>query len=456
MEGNGDRMHDPALQTPARPRANPAPHVVIIGGGFGGMSAARALKRAPVRVTLIDRRNHHLFQPLLYQVALAALNPSDIASPIRRILRRQKNAEVLLGEVSAIDLERQIVRLGDLVDDSADIHYDYLIVAAGATHSYFGHDDWAPFAPGLKTVEDALEIRRRILLAFEAAELETDPDRRRAWMTFVVVGGGPTGVELAGTLSNVARFTLAKDFRHIDPRHTRVLLLEGSPRVLSPFPEALSAKAKTQLEQLGVEVHAGKHVTDIDPNGVQVGDERITARTVLWAAGVTASPLAKSLGVPLDRAGRVFVEPDLSVPGHPEVFVVGDLANLSQDGKPVPGLAPAALQEGRHAAGNILRVVKGTPSKPFHYTDKGQLATIGRGAGVADVGRFQFSGWIAWLFWSFVHIFFLIGFRNRMLVLMQWSWAYFTYDRGARLITGPITRSPEASDAEVRGRHPRG
>lgn len=456
MGGNGDREQTTAQLAPSRPRAGEKPHVVIIGGGFGGISAARALRRARVRVTLVDRRNHHLFQPLLYQVALAALNPSDIASPIRRILRRQKNADVLLGEARSVDLERQVVLLDDLIGSSAELEYDYLIIAAGATHSYFGHDDWAPFAPGLKTVEDALEIRRRILLAFEAAELESDPSRRRSWMTFVVVGGGPTGVELAGTLSNVARFTLAKDFRHIDPRHTRVLLLEGSPRVLSPFPEELSAKAKTQLEQLGVEVHLGKHVSAIDPEGVRVGDERIAAKTVLWAAGVTASPLARSLGVPLDRAGRVLVAPDLSVPGHPEAFVVGDLANLEQDGRPVPGLAPAALQGGRHAAGNILRAIEGVPPEPFHYRDKGQLATIGRGAGVADVGRFRFSGWAAWMFWSVVHIFFLIGFRNRVLVLMQWSWAYFTYDRGARLITGPITRTPEADDAKVRGRHPQG
>ena len=405
---------------------------MILGGGFGGLYAARALRHAPVRVTLIDRRNHHLFQPLLYQVATAALNPSDIAHPIRRILRRQRNASVVLAEARAIDAAGRRVILAD-----GEVSYDFLVVATGATHSYFGHDDWAASAPGLKTLEDALEIRRRVLLAFEAAERETDPVRRSALLTFVVVGGGPTGVELAGALGEIARHVLASDFRRIDPRDARVILLEAGPRILPAFTPDLSEKAVRQIARLGVEVRTGAAVTGIDRDGVALGDRRIEARTVLWAAGVAASPLARSLGAPLDGAGRVLVNPDLTVPGAASVFVIGDLAALVRDGRPVPGVAPAAIQEGRHAAANILRSLRGRPLEPFRYHDKGSLATIGRAAGVADFGRIRLSGFPAWLAWLVVHIFFLIGFRNRFLVLFEWAWVYFTYDRGARLITGP-------------------
>jgi NADH dehydrogenase len=407
------------------------PRVVIIGAGFGGLNAARALKKAPVRLIVIDRQNHHLFQPLLYQVATAALNPSDIASPIRRILRNQQNTEVLLAEATAIDLARKRVVLA-----VGEVPYDHLIVATGVTHSYFGHNDWEPFAPGLKSIEDALEIRRRVLYAFEAAEREADPARRRAWLTFVIVGAGPTGVELAGALSEIARHTLARDFRHINPAEAQVILLEGTARVLPVYTEDLSEAARRQLVHLGVEVHTGKMVTAIDPEGVNLGPDRIEARTVLWAAGVAASPLARSLGVPLDRAGRVQVEPDLSLPGHPEVVVIGDLASLTQDGRPIPGVAPAAIQQGNHAARNIVRSLRGQPRQPFRYLDKGSLATIGRAAAVADLNLIKLSGWIAWLAWLFIHIFFLIGFRNRFIVLFQWAWSYVTYDRGARLITG--------------------
>jgi NADH dehydrogenase len=422
--------------------AKEPPKVVIIGGGFGGLNAARALRRAPVQVVVIDRQNHHLFQPLLYQVATAALNPSDIASPIRRILRGQKNAEVLLAAAEAIDLERRTVVL-----EEGMVPYDFLIVATGATHSYFGRDEWCQFAPGLKSIEDALEIRRRVLFAFEAAEREADLALRHAWLTFVIVGGGPTGVELAGAVSEIARHALAKDFRKIDPTQARVLLLEGSPRILPTFVESLSARAKSQLESLGVEVHTGQIVTAIDAEGVCIGEERIEARTVLWAAGVAASPLARSLQVPLDRAGRVRVEPDLTVPGHPETFVIGDLASVEQDGKLVPGVAPAAIQEGKHAAQNIVRTLEGEPHLPFHYHDKGSLATIGRAAGIADLGRIKLSGWIAWAAWLFIHIFFLIGFRNRLVVMFSWAWSYFTYDRGARLITGQPHRRDEVPGA---------
>jgi NADH:ubiquinone reductase (H+-translocating) len=413
------------------------PQVVILGAGFGGLSAARALRRAPARIKVIDRSNHHLFQPLLYQVATAALNPSDIATPIRRILRHQKNVEVLLADATAIDVEGRRVVLAD-----GEVPYDYLIVATGASHSYFGHDEWERYAPGLKSLQDALEIRRRILSAFEVAEREPDEGRKRAWMTFVIVGAGPTGVELAGTLTEVARKTLARDFRHIDPKQARVLLLEGGPRVLPAYTEDLSEKAREQLVALGVEVRTGKQVTGIDAEGVCVGPERIEAKTVIWAAGVAASPLARSLGVPLDRAGRVLVGPDLTIPGHGEVYVIGDLAHVEQDGKPVPGVAPAALQEGKHAARSILDVLEGRPRPPFRYWDKGMLATIGRAAGVAHIGVMKLSGFLAWMMWLFVHIFFLIGFRNRLLVMIQWAWSYVTYDRGARLITaraeGPI------------------
>lgn len=420
------------------------PRVVIVGGGFGGLNAARALRKAQVRVTVVDRQNHHLFQPLLYQVATAALNPSDIASPIRRIFRRQANVEVLLGEVTGFDLDARTVVLAD-----GALPYEFLIVAAGATHSYFGHDDWARFAPGLKSIDDALAIRRRVLYAFEAAEREADPDRRRAWLTFVVIGGGPTGVELAGALIEIARHALAKDFRRIDPAEARVVLIEGTPRVLPTYVPELSDKARAQLERLGVEVRTEALATSIDAEGVGLGDDRIGARTVLWAAGVAASPLGRALGVPLDRAGRVRVNPDLTIPDRDEVYVIGDLAGLEQDGRPVPGVAPAAMQEATHAARNILRTLGGQPREPFRYRDKGSLATIGRAAGVADFGRIKLSGVIAWMAWLFIHLVFLIGFRNRVLVMVSWAWSYFTYDRGARLITGPLPRREAAAPPET-------
>ncbi|WP_234023763.1 NAD(P)/FAD-dependent oxidoreductase [Sorangium cellulosum] len=411
-------------------------HVVIIGAGFGGLYAAKALRRAPVRVTVIDRRNHHTFQPLLYQVATAGLNASDIAAPIRRVLRRQKNTSVILAEVKAIDPIHKRV-----IFDDGEIGYDMLIVAAGASHSYFGHEEWAAVAPGLKTVDDALEIRRRILLAFEAAEREPDPARRRAWLTFVIVGAGPTGVELAGALSELARHTLRREFRHIDPSEARILLLEGAGQVLPTYVPELGEKAREQLIGLGVDVRTDSLVTRIDSEGVSVGDQRIDAKTVLWGAGVAASPIARSLGVPLDRAGRVLVEPDLTVPGHEDIYVIGDLASLKQaDGKPVPGVAPAAIQEGRHAARNIARTLEGLPRLPFRYRDKGSLATIGRAAGVGDFGRVKLSGFMAWLAWLVIHVVFLIGFRSRVLVLFSWALSYLTYERGARLITGETPR----------------
>ncbi len=417
--------------------------IVIIGGGFGGLYAAKALRRAPVRITLVDRRNYHLFQPLLYQVATAALNPSDIAAPIRSVLRKQENISVILGDAMSIDLDRKLIQLAD-----GQLAYDILIIATGATHSYFGHAEWEENAPGLKTIEDALEIRRRVLLAFEAAERESDPDRQRAWLNFVVIGGGPTGVELAGALSEIARQTMLRDFRRINPSSARVILIEGMDRLLPPYPPDLSAKAATQLQALGVEVMTKTTVTRVTDHDVVAGETIIPTRTVLWAAGVQASPLARSLGAPLDRAGRVLVAPDLSVPGHPEVFVIGDLAAVMQsDGKLVPGVAPAAIQEGTHTAKNIVRMLGGQPALPFRYRDKGSLATIGRAAGVADFGRIRLSGFIAWAAWLGVHIFFLIGFRNRLLVILQWAWAYVTFQRGARLITGKDPRSVGVSPA---------
>ena len=410
--------------------------VVIVGGGFGGLYAARALRGKNVQVTLVDRRNHHLFQPLLYQVATAALSPGDIAHPIRAILRKQENARVLLAEAVSVDLPARRLVLKD-----GSIPYDYLILAAGARHAYFGHDEWEENAPGLKSLEDALEIRRRILLAFEKAEREPDEQHGRALLTFVIVGAGPTGVELAGAIAEIARHVMVSDFRAINPRDARVILVEAGARVLPTFPEKLSDAAEDSLKRLGVEVLKNRRVTSIEPARVVLGTEMIEAETVLWAAGVTASPLAQSLGVPLDCAGRVCVEPDLTVPGHPEVMVIGDLALFThQSGGPLPGVCPVAIQQGRHVARNILRAIDGRPSESFHYWDKGNLATIGRAQAVADLGRLRLSGILAWLAWLFVHVFFLIGFRNRFVVIFEWAWAYMTYQRGARLITGDIEK----------------
>ena len=402
-------------------------HIVILGCGFGGLWAAQGLKHAAADLTVVDANNYHLFTLLLYQVATAGLSAPDIAAPIRHILASQRNTTVLLGRVDAIDVARRVVRL----EDASELPYDQLVVATGATHSYFGHDEWAPFAPGLKTLDDALEIRSRILLAFERAEREADPARRAAWLTFVVIGAGATGVELAGTLAEIARQTLHGEFRRFDPRNARVVLVEGSDRVLPPYPPALSEKARLQLERLGVTVWVGKRVTGVDPGGVAIGGERLDAKTVLWAAGVASSPLGASLGVPLDRAGRVKVEPDLSIPGHPEVFVVGDLAAV--DG--VPAIAPGAKQMGAHAARNILERLAGRPTRPFRYRDYGQLATIGRKAAVADFGWLRLSGFPAWFVWLWAHIYFLINFRNRIVVMIDWAWSYWTFQRYSRIVT---------------------
>ena len=407
------------------------PHVLILGGGFGGLWATRALASAPVRITLVDRTNHHLFQPLLYQVATAGLSAPDIAAPLRHILRRQANVTVRMDEAVAIDLEARRVTLA-----AGTLDYDYLLVATGATHAYFGKDQWAEHAPGLKTLDDALAIRARVLSAFEAAEREDDPARRAALMNFVVIGGGPTGVELAGTLAEIARHTLPREFRRADVRGARVHLVEAGPRVLASMPPELSEKTRLQLQKLGVEVHTGAPVTQIDAEGVSLGEERIASRTVLWAAGVAASPLGRQLGVAIDRAGRVPVAPDLSLPDHPEVFVIGDLASVVQDGKLVPGIAPAAKQMGAHAAGVVCDRLRGAAGKAFRYRDYGNLATIGRMAAVVDFGRLRFSGLLAWWFWLVAHLFFLIGFRNRIIVLVNWGWSYWTYQRHARIIVG--------------------
>ena len=412
------------------------PRVVIIGGGFGGLSAARRLRGAAVEITILDRRNHHVFQPLLYQVAMAVLSPGDIASPIRWILRHQGNVEVLLGEVDRVDTDRKVVHLAD----GAEFGYDYLIVAAGATHAYFGHDEWLPYAPGLKTIEDALEMRRRVLIAFERAEREADPARRQALLTFVIVGGGPTGVELAGALAEIARHSLAKDFRHFDPGLSKIILIEGGPDVLPAFPAPLRDAARRDLQRLGVEVRTGTLVTRIGPGFVEAAASRIVAETILWAAGVAASPLGAALGVALDRVGRVLVQPDLTIPGHPDVFVVGDLASLAGPaGRPLPGVAQVAMQMGAHASHNILRAAEGQPLRAFKYRNLGDMATIGRAAAVADLPMIQLKGWIGWLAWLFVHIFNLIGFRNRIVVMVQWAWSYFSYQRAIRLITGSDT-----------------
>ncbi|HET7024327.1 MAG TPA: NAD(P)/FAD-dependent oxidoreductase [Gemmatimonadales bacterium] len=415
------------------------PKVVILGGGFAGLYAAKALRNAPVHVTLVDRRNHHLFQPMLYQVATAALSPSDIASPIRSILRRQKNVDVLLGAASRIDPTAKTV---EFVDGSS-IQYDYCLVATGARHSYFGNDQWEGSAPGLKNLEDALAIRRRILLAFEAAEREHDLVRRQQLLTFVVIGGGPTGVEMAGAIAEIRRYALRRDFRHIDPRDASVLLLEGGPRLLTSYPPAQSDWAKQALRQLGVDVRTDTLVTSVDPDAVQAAGWNIPTRTVVWAAGNTASPLTRSLGAPLDRQGRVLVTPECTVPGHPDLFVLGDAAAFEHQGDAIlPGICPVAIQMGGYAARAITRDLAGRSRTPFHYLDKGQLAVIGRGRAVADIRRFGFHGFSAWLTWIFVHIFFLIGFRNRVLVMLQWAWSYFTYGLGARLIYGEASARP--------------
>jgi len=421
-----------------------AKRIVVIGGGFGGLWAVRQLARAPVEITLIDRSNHHLFQPLLYQVATAGLAAPSIAAPLRYILRKQRNVTVLMGEVSRIDAGARRVHL-----DGRSIDYDYLLVASGATHAYFGHDEWERFAPGLKNLDDAFVIRRRILEAFERAESTTDSAERDACLTFAVIGGGPTGVELAGTLAEIARHTLANEFRHIDSRKARVLLVEAGPRVLAAFAAELSEKARAQLVRLGVEVRTGAPVTEIGENFMVFGGQRVAAQTILWAAGVAASSLGRQLGTEVDRAGRVRVQADLSVAAYPEIFVAGDLASLQQDGKPVPGVAPAAKQMGAWAARNVLARIAGRPTKPFQYKDWGALATIGRHSAVAQLPSLRFSGIFAWWFWLLLHIYFLIGFRSRLIVLINWAWAYFTYARAARIILGNNQQDEHGSKEKV-------
>ncbi len=417
--------------------------VVIIGGGFGGLYAARRLSRGPVQVTVVDRQNYHLFQPLLYQVATAGLSPGDIATPIRSLLAKQSNVEVRMAEVAGIELSGKKVKL----TDGEVLDYDFLVLATGVSHTYFGHDEWERFAPGLKTLDDALEMRRRVLTAFEEAEKEDDEKARERFLTFVVVGAGPTGVELAGAIAELSRFTVARDYRRFDPKKSRVLLIEAGPRVLAAFDEKLSNKALASLHRLGVEVRLNTKVTNVDPHGVSLDGERIEAATVLWGAGVQASPLSRTLGVELDRSGRVKVQSDLTIPGHPSAYVVGDLASFTQaDGSLVPGLAPAAIQQGEHAADNILSAALGAPTEAFKYLDKGMMATVGRASGIAQSGPLRLSGFLGWLAWLFIHIVYLIGFRNRVLVMFQWAWAWFTFGRSARLITGTSTaarREPE-------------
>ncbi|HXM10272.1 MAG TPA: NAD(P)/FAD-dependent oxidoreductase [Terriglobales bacterium] len=409
-----------------------SPTVVIVGAGFGGLAAAQRIVRLPVQVIVVDKKNHHTFQPLLYQVATAGLSPGEIAAPIRSILRARGNVEVLLEEVLDFDLNQKKVITKEQVLD-----YDFLILASGAAHAYFGHEEWEPFAPGLKTIEDALEIRRRVLLAFELAERQAAEGHHFHPLQFVVIGGGPTGVELAGTLAEIARHAMNHEFRNIDPRQSRILLIEGGPRVLPAYSEKLSRKAQDQLRHLGVEVRTSSMVTRVEPGAVWIGGEKIPSPVVLWAAGVAASPLGQKLGAPLDRAGRVLVQPDLSIPGHAEVFVIGDLAALQDEhGKMLPGVAPVAIQQGNWVGETIARDLENQPRRNFRYYDKGSLATIGRAAAVAQFGKFEMSGYFAWLAWLFIHILFLIGFRNRLLVMIQWAWSYFTYERGARLITG--------------------
>lgn len=424
----------------------PVPRVIIVGAGFGGLDAARELDAAPVRLTVIDRNNHHLFQPLLYQVATAELSPADISAPIRSVLRHQHNTEVLLAEVTGVDTERHRVLMGNRF-----CTYDYLVLALGAGHSYFGHDDWARFAPGLKTTSDATLIRRKILMAFEAAEVEPDAERRRALLTFVIVGGGPTGVELAGAIADLAHQALVRDFRHINPASARVVLVEAMDRILPAFPERLARKAHCELQRLGVRVRTHAPVEQVDANGVTIAGERLEAKTVIWAAGVKASPAGRWVGAQTDKSGRAVVGEDLTVPGHPEIFVIGDTASATQDGKPLPGVAPVAMQEGRFVAQVIRSRVAGKAAPAaFHYFDKGYLATVGRGYAVGYIGRFQFSGLLAWLVWALVHITYLIGFRNRVLVMMQWAWHYLTFQRGARLI--PPDEQSKQLEAAMMGR----
>lgn len=406
------------------------PRVVIVGAGFGGLEAAKALGRVPVQVTVIDRTNHYLFQPMLYQVATAGLSPENISAPIRGILRKQHNTEVLMDEVIGVDVQGQRVLMSDLA-----IRYDHLIVATGASSNYFGHDEWQPLAPSLKSLHDAIALRRTILRAFEVAEKEPDSQKRQALLTFVLVGGGPTGVELAGAIAEMARRGLARDFRRSNPASARVVLVEGEPRIIPTFPASLTRKARQKLQQLGVEVRTGVYVTDVSPNGVKIGDEYIAAKNIVWTAGVKASPVGEWLGAEVDHNGRVKVLPDLTVPGHPNIFVIGDTAHAMQNGKPLPGLSPVAMQEGRYVAKVIAdRVAGKAHMRPFHYVDKGNLAVVGRSFAVADIGPIHFAGFLAWLTWIAVHIFYLIGFRNRLLVLIQYAWAYFTFQAGARII----------------------
>lgn len=422
------------------------PHVVVIGGGFAGINAAKALAGAQVRVTVVDRKNHHTFQPLLYQVALAVLSPAEIASPIRTVMKRANNVQVLLGEVTGFDLQKRVVRMGTI-----ELGYDYLIIGAGATHAYFGHPEWEKTAPGLKTIEDAIEIRRRVLLAFETAERDAITRGVHPSLNFVVIGAGPTGVELAGAIADISKRYMERDFRAIDPKQASIILLEGGPRVLPTYPEDLSASAEKQLTDLGVEVRTNAMVTNVQPGCVTVGKEKLPATVILWGAGVSASPLGKMLGVPTDRAGRVLVNPDLSVPGHPEVLVVGDLAaSKMKNGNLVPGVAPAAIQMGKFAARQIKRTLRNKPREEFQYLNKGTLATIGRSKAVADLGKLHFSGYFAWLSWLFIHVLFLIGFRNRFLVMTEWAWDYITYNHSARLITGSTEMQAESLSVDPR------
>ena len=430
------RPHTSKSQEPLQP-IHTLPHVVIVGAGFGGLEAARRLAKQPVRITVIDRRNHHLFQPLLYQVATAGLAGTDITSPIRHILSDHPHTETLMAELKGVDTQRQMVHISDiLTNEGKTISYDYLIIATGSQKNYFGHDEWKPLAPSLKSIEDAIEIRRRILLAFESAELEPDPEKRRALLTFVLVGGGPTGVELAGAIAELARRSLAREFRHIHPEDARIILVEGEPQILASFPRNLARKAEKELVRLGIEVRTASRVESVEDGTVVVAGERLVARTILWTAGVRASDAGRWLGALTDRTGRVLLEPDLTVPGHRNIFMVGDTAGVIQRGKPLPGLAPVAIQQGRYVASVIARRVAGKkPLRPFHYLNKGNLATVGRSFGIVDIGPLRTAGFFAWIMWLVVHIIFLIGFRNRVSVLLQWTWSYLTFQRGARLIT---------------------